>query len=428
MFFRFSTSVARFISPFCSSAQSAPRYIKRRFAQFTSDEAGSTMMAVMGIISLLVLMGTTYTHTTLNEYRNSIWQTHWTQALYIAEAGIAMAQDEFKTEAHDLDALLLGADGVGETADDGILSFGSNVYFGNGNYSVVVTDNDDGDGDVYTDTDNIIIATSTGEVVIPPKTTRAVEAYLQVTFGSGSGIPNGPAMRAVINSAGPVETKGSLVVDGRGHLMDQTLTPFDGVYGVSTVQLLNQVGGSHIGGTNGSDYAPSKPASPAIIDELADWSAEGGFPATPDAVMGLPEGWLKEVAQSSYNGDQYVTDPNNLTFPLSGVTYVELASGGIWQDIDFGDSSGVLVVHNATTDAIMKNLNSGKFTGIIIADDIIHIHHPVLGVIYSLTPNPSGGNCIGNGSGDVMYCRDAIAAAAQHTVSSAPALAWARTN
>jgi hypothetical protein len=48
------------------------------------------------------------------------------------------------------------------------------------------------------------------------------------------------------------------------------------------------------------------------------------------------------MAQSGKNGGQYTTNPGTLTFPLAGVTYVELPNGGLWQSIDFQNSSGVL--------------------------------------------------------------------------------------
>ena len=55
----------------------------------------------------------------------------------------------------------------------------------------------------------------------------------------------------------------------------------------------------------------------------------------------------------------------------------------------------------------MKNLNGVRFKGLIIADDIEHIHADVIGAIVSLTATPSG-NCIGNGSGSILYSSAAL--------------------
>ena len=91
----------------------------------------------------------------------------------------------------------------------------------------------------------------------------------------------------------------------------------------------------------------------------------------------------------------------------SGVTYVELPNATVWQAIDLGNSSGVLVVHNEWGNAKVKDLNNGTFKGLIIADDIEKIHCTVLGAVVAMSPSPSG-NCIGNGTGDVLFCREAI--------------------
>ena len=78
--------------------------------------------------------------------------------------------------------------------------------------------------------------------------------------------------------------------------------------------------------------------------------------------------------------------------------------------MDFGQSSGVLVVHNDSDNAAIKNLNSGTFKGLIIADDIEKIHTTIIGALISMTTSPSG-NCIGNGSGEILYSNAALQAA-----------------
>jgi hypothetical protein len=59
----------------------------------------------------------------------------------------------------------------------------------------------------------------------------------------------------------------------------------------------------------------------------------------------------------------------------------------------------------------MKNLNTGTFRGLIIADDIVHIHGTIIGALVSLTESPSEGNSIGNGTGFVLFSKEAILAA-----------------
>lgn len=228
-----------------------------------------------------------------------------------------------------------------------------------------------------------------------------------VVLASVPSVPMG--VHASITANATVRELGNLQTDGRDHDLDGNVIPFAGTFGVSTKQIVIQGGSSDIGGTfDGLDYAPSHPAHPSVLEEYATYD----FPDTPDKVFGYAEGTLKAMAQSGANGGQYATDPATLAFPLSGVTYVELPSDVTWQSMDFLQSSGVLIVHNAAGDAKIKNLNGGVFRGLIIADDIEKIHSRILGGIVAMAETPSG-NCIGNGSGEVLYCSAALVEAAR---------------
>ena len=65
------------------------------------------------------------------------------------------------------------------------------------------------------------------------------------------------------------------------------------------------------------------------------------------------------------------------------------------------------MVHNSAGNALMKNLNSGTFKGLIIGDDIEKVHTTIIGAVVSMTPTPSG-KCIGNGSGQILYSSAAL--------------------
>jgi hypothetical protein len=251
-------------------------------------------------------------------------------------------------------------------------------------------------------------------------------------------VPSGfipAALKAAITTNNPIRTLGNLVVDGREHAMDGTNIPGSGTLGIWTTRTLSQSGNSKIGGhSSGVDYVPSKPGSPSIIATMQTWP--GGYPGSPDSILGgasqgFPEGTLKAIAQSRIGGSQYVTDPSLLTRPFQGVTYVELPSGGLWQSMDIS-GSGILVVHNSAKNAGMKNLNSGTFKGLMIADDVVHIHTDIIGGLICLSPAPSEGNCIGNGNGRVLYSSEAITRAtgspgtssANGNGSGASVIAW----
>jgi len=240
-----------------------------------------------------------------------------------------------------------------------------------------------------------------------------------------------PEIRGSVSSGGNIETGGNLIVDGRDHDESGALIPGSGSYGVWTSGTLDQKGSSTIGGTSpsGIDYVPSKPALAGSYKDTSSITVA----STPDQVLGgatggFPEGTLKAIAQSGISGSQFVTNPGNLTYPLTGVTYIELPAGGSWE-VGGGvslDGSGILVVRNTAGNAAIKNLNNGTFKGIIIADIIQNIHNRIIGSVFPLNTliNPQ----IGNGGGEILYSQNVIKTQAALAKSSALSLTTSPTN
>jgi len=223
--------------------------------------------------------------------------------------------------------------------------------------------------------------------------TRDVEVLVQT---------RSPNLRSAITANPPVKTLGTLTVDGRDYDENGNVIPGQGGLAIECSDNVTRGGSSNYGGTNenGEDFVPSTSPDASITSENATF--DGGFPASPDAVLGLPEGTLKTYAMTGADGSQYTTDPTTLTMPLSGVTYVELPDGTDWNSGNFtGGSKGILVIHSAAKDAILKNFY-GSFCGIIIADDVDKIHGTIIGNLTVIGPTASG-NCIGNGEGSVLY-------------------------
>jgi hypothetical protein len=250
-----------------------------------------------------------------------------------------------------------------------------------------------------------------------------VQLLVQIT---GATWPS--AVDAGITAQCNIQTNGNMLVDGRDHDWNGNVISNNGMKALSTTSTFSRKGNSMVAGTAaGADVAPTKCGYGSIVAENKVWP--DGYPFTPDRVMGgasngFSEGTLKSIAQSGVNGSQYATNPSTLTYPLRGVTYVELPSGSTWLPVDFGaDSRGVLVVHNTATNAVMKNLNSGTFRGLIIADDMIHIHSQIIGAVFLLTTGPSAGNCIGNGNGSLLFCRDAVSQGVQGVGGSSASVA-----
>ena len=230
-----------------------------------------------------------------------------------------------------------------------------------------------------------------------------------------------PALRGAISTNNPVRTLGALIIDGRNHKLDESLVLESGTYAIWTTSTIDQSGTSTYGGTyKALDIPLQKPADPRVILTNQVWP--GGYPDTPDSVLGgtaygYPHGMLKSLAMSSINGSQYTTDPSTLSHPLSGITFVELTTAtphNKWEDADV-TGSGILVIHNDALNARVWNMEAGTFKGLIIADDLVHVHTTVVGAIIVLTPSPSSGNTIGNSDGAVLYSTEAIRFALSQT-------------
>jgi len=284
----------------------------------------------------------------------------------------------------------------------------------NNAYRVNSTANSDllGGSAAYTVTDDIIGIDTLVKINVQA-TYMGVNSNLSahVKFPDGGGPVFPAAVLAAITTNNPVQTLGKLLVDGRDHDKNGNLLPGKGTLGIWTTDSYSRGGASTVGGTFAKkDYAPDKKYSSNIVSTSQSWP--DGYPSTPEGVLGgsakgYKDGMLKSMAMSGSDGSQYVTDPSKLTYPLKGITYVELSDGETWQSMNI-EGSGILIVHNNKLNAKMKNLNSGTFKGLLMADDIIHIHADIIGAVVGLTPNPSEGNCIGNGNGTVLFSSEAI--------------------
>ena len=251
--------------------------------------------------------------------------------------------------------------------------------------------------------------------------TRNVDVY---TKSSVSPYVPGP-VKAAITTNNNIQTLGNLVVDGRNHDKNGVLTGTPGTLGFWTTGTYNRSGNSKVGSTSGAGVDISPRKTPMNNDvRLVNQVYPGGYPTTPDSILGatangFPPGKLKSIAQSGVNGSQYTTNPSSLSYPLKGVTFVELPSGSTWNSSNI-TGEGILIVHNSANNAVIKNLNWGPFKGMLIADDIDKIHCEIIGAVIVLSPSPPSGNCIGNGSGEVKYSSEAIEAATAKVSGATP--------
>ena len=211
-------------------------------------------------------------------------------------------------------------------------------------------------------------------------------------------------------------------IDGRNHDLNLNIIPASGVSGVSTSTEFTNNENAAIGGThNGIDYPMAFPEAPEVIEENYNW--EGGFPLSPDEMLGFPEGTLKTIAQSGEHGSQYLLNPAHdhstilgLTYPLSGVTYIEVTNGLEYElQLEQNGNSGIVVVHNSDRTSRLIGVkydagtSDGLLTGLLITDYSFHHHLDILGGVVQLSPNlEESKSCNGNADHWVYYSSEAI--------------------
>ena len=137
------------------------------------------------------------------------------------------------------------------------------------------------------------------------------------------------------------------------------------------------------------------------------------FPENPDALVGLSPGSLKKAAISygTYftNGsdlDAYASANGGL--PGGKVYYLETSDyGPVNWDMDLNDEPAVLVIHNVTGDATVKNWHA-DFKGLLITGKFDKFNGTpiILGAVVTLTPD-SGGAMFANAPGDARVANRA---------------------
>ncbi len=309
------------------------------------NERGIVLITFYGIFILMQILIASLYSMSYGEMRASYTDAYITQAFYIAEAGIQQQLASLNT---------------GQTQSLGTINIGQ------GNVNVVW------DGQAKTIR---AVGTLTGKDVTTTLTVTVRQQNLAVNA------------IAALHAASNLTTNGNITVDGRNHDPNGNLTGNPGVYGIATTtSTYTQSGSSQIGG-NGA--APANPYNPVAVQVNAP-----PFPPTPEEILGLQPGMLDAYKTST-------PPPPN----FSGIVYY---TGAEWKPVDFGTfSSGILIVHNATSNALMKNVH-GKFNGVIITDKLSHLNGDMLvnGAIFVTT---EAGNVIGNGSATLNYSSEVLA-------------------
>ena len=141
---------------------------------------------------------------------------------------------------------------------------------------------------------------------------------------------------------------------------------------------------------------------------------------------------MKAAAQSGLYGSQYLLDPDDdnstilgLTYPLSGVTYIEITNGDEYElMLEQNGNSGILVIHNDDRNSNIagikydKDTSDGLLTGLLMTDYSFHHHINVLGSIVMLSPDlEEDNNCNGNADHWAYYSSEAIGNATENVAA-----------
>ena len=242
-----------------------------------------------------------------------------------------------------------------------------------------------------------------------------------------TGFDNIAAVRGALTAFGPLDdVLSDMVIDGRDHAMnnDTVIIPGTGKYGVSTGapdfinNQLAQIGGTTYTSDPALDLEPTFPESTRTVETNSEWPY--GWPTTPDSALRAEggaywaEGTLKSLAQSgAVPGSQYVEDYDSLKFPIRGITYIEVDPGTMETDFKLGPNpEGILVFHSTSeTNAYAEHVTTseGVFKGLMIFDNVFHIHLSVVGAMIILSPNTVRDRvCNGNRGKYIKYSSEAL--------------------
>ena len=230
-----------------------------------------------------------------------------------------------------------------------------------------------------------------------------------------------PSIKGTFVTNSVTAANGNALVDGRNHNLNQSLTSpgGTGIVGIWSTGTVMMTSSANVGGTaNGIDYVPQSPPDPNIV--LQNQVYVGGYPTTPDQVMGGPsfgytEGTLKLIAQSGSGGSYYGTVMPT-TKQISGVTFIDLYSDLSGATIN---GSGILVFNNKSAGAISLKLMSGTFSGIMILANNINVdklHGTIVGVIATTSTIQTSNTAI-NGNGSILYSSQAVINATKYLIS-----------
>jgi hypothetical protein len=335
----------------------------------SGKESGATLVVVLVIACLAMIIAFVTFKTTIMSSKKSGGQRQAAVALNIAEAGkehaIARVKGGYRPSEGQNDVLY------------------TDQPFGAGTYSVSCSSN------VKIDTFRIRSYGTANSI------TKGIEIMLRKT-----GIPtiSLSGIMGALTCRDSVEFTGTQLTDGRGHKSNGDLNGQDGTFAVSSAGVIDPSGSSDFAG-NGCAPSHKDPCVNALQDEIDTTDAEDRIPATPEDVLGVPDGAL----------DQYICEPNN-TYTGAGIWYVNGDAG----NVSFDNASGIIIIHNTTGTANLKVGGHSTFKGLIITDNLNKLagNGTIIGAVIML--GTTDGKA-GAGTAEVLYCKDVLDSLSQYS-------------
>jgi hypothetical protein len=330
------------------------------FVKNINNNSGSTFIVIIVIAVVVGFLIQSLSYAAHNTIKSSGHHVSKVSSLNIAEAGKESFYAKLRSETFLPKA----------NSDSTVFN---EVPFAEGTYTVTCkTDSNP----------ELLTIRSTGSIQGERTTIEITARYGPEVAGwkFSKNVPGAVTARYIVNLTGNIH------IDGKDY--DSLLKPtgLSGTYGVWTcMTMLLQGDSSRVGG-NGNPLVNRVTIPPVRSLVAAELAPVDVRLSSPEAFFGLEPGAL----------DKFIVP--TLTTPFHGVVYVTSTVG----PVDFKNSSGILIVHNATKTAEFKG-TQGTFKGILICDDINRINGEmnIVGAVVALSETTS--SWFGNGQANILF-------------------------
>jgi hypothetical protein len=325
-----------------------------------SNNSGSTLIVVLVLAVIVGLLIQSLSYSAHNTIKSSGHHISKVSSLNIAEAGKESFYAKLRSETFLPKA----------NSDSTVFN---EVPFADGTYTVTCkTDSNP----------ELLTIRSIGSI-------RGEKTTIEITARYGPEVAGWKFSKKVpgaITARYTVNLAGNIHVDGNNY--DSLLKPtgLSGTFGVWTCMTALLQGDSSKVGGNGNPLVNRVNIPPVRSLVMAEMAPVDSRLSSPEAFFGLEPGAL----------DKFIVP--SLTIPFHGVVYVTSTVG----PVDLKNSSGILIIHNATKTAEFKG-TQGTFKGILICDNVNRINGEmqIAGAVVALSENAS--SWFGNGQANIFF-------------------------